>query len=154
MYCLLYIPRRYTENQFDSAFIDVLREAVVGFVTRKGDTTLREVADFIAAKKFAKVRVLVMFVCVLEHDSQNSCRYVACWRAKRWYLETCGLEEGCCSWEGGAAHASTNIHAPNKCMLLLWSQVDLRDEDIHSIIQTLIYDGRVDVVSACLSVIV
>mmetsp|Transcript_2613 Transcript_2613/g.4451 ORF Transcript_2613/g.4451 Transcript_2613/m.4451 type:complete len:284 (+) Transcript_2613:174-1025(+) len=68
----------YTEHQFDTAFIDVLREACLSFINRKGDTTLREIAAFIAAKKFAKV--------------------------------------------------------------------ELRDEDINCIVQTLIYDGVVDAV--------
>mmetsp|Transcript_8655 Transcript_8655/g.23255 ORF Transcript_8655/g.23255 Transcript_8655/m.23255 type:complete len:285 (-) Transcript_8655:628-1482(-) len=69
----------YTENQFDAAFIDALRDACMQFIQRKGNTTLREIGEFIASKKFAKV--------------------------------------------------------------------DLRDEDIHSIIQTLVYDGRVDTVA-------
>ncbi|KAF5839723.1 RNA polymerase Rpc34 subunit-domain-containing protein [Dunaliella salina] len=72
-------PQKYTENQFDAAFIDALRDACMQFIQRKGNTTLREIGEFIASKKFAKV--------------------------------------------------------------------DLRDEDIHSIIQTLVYDGRVDTVA-------
>jgi hypothetical protein len=33
----------YTENQFDSEFIEVLREACSQYIGRQGDTTLKEV---------------------------------------------------------------------------------------------------------------
>mmetsp|Transcript_6760 Transcript_6760/g.14940 ORF Transcript_6760/g.14940 Transcript_6760/m.14940 type:complete len:285 (-) Transcript_6760:528-1382(-) len=66
----------YTENQFDSEFIEVLREACFQYIQRQGDTTLSDIAAFIRLKGFSKV--------------------------------------------------------------------DLREEDIGSIVNTLIYDGRVD----------
>jgi hypothetical protein len=34
----------YTENQFDSEFIEVLREACFAYINRQGDTTLKEVS--------------------------------------------------------------------------------------------------------------
>lgn len=45
----------YTENQFDSEFIEVLREACYQYIVRQGDTTLKEIALFIRAKGFSKV---------------------------------------------------------------------------------------------------
>ena len=74
---------RYTESQFDSEFIEVLREACFAYLQRQGDTTLKDIAKFIRAKGF--------------------------------------------------------------------SRVDLREEDIQTIVQTLIYDGRIDqVLTACM----
>eukprot|EP00877_Chromochloris_zofingiensis_P008174 jgi/Chrzof1/360/Cz01g13030.t1 len=48
---------RYTENQFDSEFIDVLRETCFKFVSIQGDTTLASIASFISSKGFAKVEL-------------------------------------------------------------------------------------------------
>jgi hypothetical protein len=67
---------RYTENQFDAEYIEVLREACFQYIQRQGDTTLKDIAMFVRSRGFSKV--------------------------------------------------------------------ELREEDIHSIVNTLLYDGRVD----------
>eukprot|EP00955_Chlamydomonas_euryale_P001120 12978-Chlamydomonas_euryale.AAC.4 len=51
----LVMPYRYTENQFDAEFIEVLREACYKFIQHQGDTTVHEVAEFIRKKGFSKV---------------------------------------------------------------------------------------------------
>eukprot|EP00873_Tetraselmis_striata_P028789 jgi/Tetstr1/449053/TSEL_036268.t1 len=66
----------YTEQEFDSEFIEALREACFRYIDRQGDATLTDISAFIATKGFSKV--------------------------------------------------------------------DLRDEDVLSIVNTLVYDGRVD----------
>jgi hypothetical protein len=70
--------RRYTEHEFDSEFIEALREACFRYIDRQGDATLTDIASFIASKGFSKV--------------------------------------------------------------------DLREEDVLSIVNTLVYDGRVDAI--------
>eukprot|EP00798_Chlamydomonas_sp_ICE-L_P004425 gene4425-14557_t len=45
----------YTENQFDSEFIDVLREACFQYIQRQGDTTMTQIGTFIKQKGFSKV---------------------------------------------------------------------------------------------------
>ncbi|PNW80376.1 hypothetical protein CHLRE_07g314950v5 [Chlamydomonas reinhardtii] len=47
----------YTENQFDSEFINVLREACFSYISRQGDVSLSAVAAFIRAKGFSKVEL-------------------------------------------------------------------------------------------------
>lgn len=68
----------YTEHEFDSEFIEALREACFRYIDRQGDATLTDIASFIASKGFSKV--------------------------------------------------------------------DLREEDVLSIVNTLVYDGRVDAI--------
>ncbi len=38
---------RYTENQFDAEFIEILRGACFQYIQRQGDATLKEVAGFV-----------------------------------------------------------------------------------------------------------
>ncbi|GFR47134.1 hypothetical protein Agub_g8822 [Astrephomene gubernaculifera] len=47
----------YTENQFDSEFIHVLREACFSYIHRQGDASLGAIAAFIRAKGFSKVEL-------------------------------------------------------------------------------------------------
>ncbi|KXZ56996.1 hypothetical protein GPECTOR_1g90 [Gonium pectorale] len=47
----------YTENQFDSEFIHVLREACFSYIQRQGDVSLGAIATFIRAKGFSKVEL-------------------------------------------------------------------------------------------------
>ena len=50
-------PLRYTENQFDAEFIDVLREACFQYIQHQGDATLSDIASFIRNKGFSKVEL-------------------------------------------------------------------------------------------------
>lgn len=47
----------YTENQFDSEFINVLREACFNYISRQGDASLGAIAAFIRQKGFSKVEL-------------------------------------------------------------------------------------------------
>ncbi|PNH06733.1 DNA-directed RNA polymerase III subunit RPC6 [Tetrabaena socialis] len=49
----------YTENQFDSEFINVLREACFSYIVRQGDASLGTIASFIRAKGFSKVELRI-----------------------------------------------------------------------------------------------
>jgi DNA-directed RNA polymerase III subunit RPC6 len=45
----------YTEHEFDSEFIEALREACLRFIQKQGDATLEEIAAFIKGRGFSKV---------------------------------------------------------------------------------------------------
>ena len=42
--------RRYTENEFDSEFFEVLQNACYQYIQSRGSATLEEIADFIKEK--------------------------------------------------------------------------------------------------------
>ncbi len=55
--CMLFVCCcRYTENQFDSEFINVLREACFSYIQRQKDVSLGAIATFIRGRGFSKVR--------------------------------------------------------------------------------------------------
>ena len=47
----------YTEHEFDSEFIEALREACLRFIEKQGDATLEEIATFIQSRGFSKVEL-------------------------------------------------------------------------------------------------
>ncbi|GLI65586.1 hypothetical protein VaNZ11_009160 [Volvox africanus] len=49
----------YTENQFDSEFINVLREACYSYIQRQKDTSLGDIAAFIRSRGFSKVELRI-----------------------------------------------------------------------------------------------
>ena len=49
------VHRRYTAHEFDSEFIEALREACFRYIENQGDATLAEVATFIQSRGFSKV---------------------------------------------------------------------------------------------------
>lgn len=48
---------RYTEHEFDSEFIEALREACFRYIEKQGDATLSEIAGFIQSRGFSKVNL-------------------------------------------------------------------------------------------------
>lgn len=64
----------YTEHQFDSEFIEVLRSACCQFIKQRGEATVREVADHIRSRGVSKVELRVediaMIVNTLVYDGR------------------------------------------------------------------------------------
>ena len=95
---------RYTDQDYDSEFIQVLQTQCFKFIKQEGDPTLEDVSTFIHDK-------VCVITCLKASGSRTYLRWHVMWQS---------------------------------CCLQGISRVQLRDEDVMMILNTLEYDGQIE----------
>lgn len=128
---------RYTDQDYDSEFIEVLQTQCANFIKQEGEVTLEEVSSFIHEK-----------VCNL-----CACLLPGCFGSVSLMLpeaHSVSMEDDLTLAQVRHRQTLACIGIQSACMLVRRlfmqgiSKIHLRDEDVMQILETLEFDGRVD----------